>query len=187
MAIFDIVVLVVIVASALAGLKAGLIRSVASLLGLIGGVLLAGWDYQRLAPRVQPFTHNELLAQALSFCLLAILGMVLCGLAGWALKTVIHGVGLGWLDRIFGAIFGLLRGALLVVVLVMAIVAFYPSAGWMTGSWLERRLLAGTEFATHLTTQEMKQRVHDGLELIRKHVPALVTDFRTLPASRTRA
>ena len=187
MGAFDIVVLVVIAASALAGLKAGLIRSIASLAGLIGGVLVAGWYYPRLAPRLLPFTHSELLAQALSFCLLAILTMVLCGLAGWGVKTVIHGVGLGWLDRIFGAIFGLLRGGLLVVVVVMAIVAFFPSEGWMTGSWLERRLVSGAELATHLTTEEMKQRVHDGLELLRKHVPALVTNLPTAPQNRPQA
>ncbi len=173
MTIFEIAVLLVILLSALAGFATGLIRSVFSLAGLILGIAFASYQYKVVAHRLAPIIDSPALAQLAAFCIVAILVMVLAGLAGWALRKLVHGVGLGWLDRTLGLLFGVLRGALLVTLLVMALAAFFPTTAWMQDTWLEQRFLGAAQAATHLTTPEMKARVLEGIAQLRKHIPAL--------------
>jgi membrane protein required for colicin V production len=173
MTIFEIAVLLVILLSALAGFATGLIRSVFSLAGLILGIAIASARYKVVAHRLGGLIDSPAFAQLVAFCIVAILVMVLAGLAGWFLRKLVHGVGLGWLDRSLGLLFGILRGALLVTLLVMALAAFFPTTAWMQDTWLEQRFLGAAQAATHLTTPEMKARVLDGIAHLRKHLPAM--------------
>jgi membrane protein required for colicin V production len=50
MAIVDWVILIVLILSVVSAAKAGLILEVFSLAGLVLGLLVASWDYQKLTP-----------------------------------------------------------------------------------------------------------------------------------------
>jgi membrane protein required for colicin V production len=45
--------------------------------------------------------------------------LLVTSLIAIALSTLLKGIGLGWLNRLFGGIFGLLRGLLIVTVLML--------------------------------------------------------------------
>jgi membrane protein required for colicin V production len=172
MNLMDVVIVLLIALSAVVGFQSGLIRSVFSLVGLILGFSIASWNYARVAAQLTPYTHNPALSNVISFCLIALLVMVAVGALGYMLKTVIHAVGLGWLDRITGLFFGVLSGAVLVTVLIVVLAAFYPSTNWLDGSRLTRYFLGSAHISVNVTPDELKQRIVDGLNVLEKDSPA---------------
>src|ERR1700691_6093750 len=69
-----------------------------------------------------------------SFCSLAglFLGMVLAIWNYGYLEKSFRWAGLGCVDTLLGAIFGFLEGAMLVMVIVLMTVAFFPGTVWLT-------------------------------------------------------
>ena len=76
MAIVDWVILIVLILSVLSAAKTGLIGEVFSLAGLIIGLLLASWDYQKLTPWMAQWIHSPKVDEALSFILIALAVMI---------------------------------------------------------------------------------------------------------------
>ena len=113
----DIVILVVVAIVTFIGAKAGIIRSVLSLVGLIGGVILAGRFYALLAERLT-FIQQENIAQVVAFAIILIGIMLIATLLGMLLTQLISAVRLGWVNHLGGAIFGLALGAMLCAVLL---------------------------------------------------------------------
>lgn len=171
MNLMDIVIVLMLVLSAIAGFQSGLIRSVASLIGLVLGFSIASWNYGYVAAQLSQHIQNPALSSAISFCLIALLVMVVVGALGYILKTLIHAVGLGWLDRLIGLFFGLVSGAVLVTILIVVLAAFYPSTNWLDGSRLTRYFLGSAHISVNVTPDELKQRIVDGLNLLEQHSP----------------
>jgi membrane protein required for colicin V production len=107
----DIVILVAIAGAAFLGLRMGLIRAVLILVGIIVGVVLAGHFSGPLGERLS-FIPSEGVAKGVAFAiiLLAVLAVaaIVARLLTWAAKVVM----LGWVNRLGGAVLGLLLGAL---------------------------------------------------------------------------
>jgi membrane protein required for colicin V production len=75
---------------------------------------------------------DELLSLGVSFLILFILALVVCGLIGGVIQKIILSVGLSMTDRFLGLIFGLLRGGLVVVVIatLAALTPIPQSLAW---------------------------------------------------------
>jgi len=108
----DIVVLVVIAVTAFFGFRAGIIKAVLSLAGLIVGIILAGRYYVPLSEQLT-FISQEGIAKGVSFAIILIVVMIIAALLALLLKWAASIVMLGWLNRLGGAVFGLILGALL--------------------------------------------------------------------------
>lgn len=107
----DIIILVVLAIAVFYGLKTGIIKAVLSLAGLIIGVILAGRFYISLAERLT-FISQEGVANAVAFALILIVVMVAAAVLANFLKWVTSLVMLGWVNRLGGAVFGLIMGAI---------------------------------------------------------------------------
>jgi membrane protein required for colicin V production len=130
----DIVILIYLIISAVAGLAQGLIRSVLSVVGLIVGIILASNFYQQLGD-VLTFTHNDDVSNILAFVIILLAVMAVAALVAFILRTIIKAIMLGWIDRIGGAALGLLLGALSVSAL-LAVVTKYSGSALITDSAL---------------------------------------------------
>lgn len=106
----DIVIIVVIAISAFGGQKNGLIKAVLSLAGLIVGVVLAGRYYTPISEQLT-FIPQDNIARIVAFAIILIGVMVIAGVLANLLKRAVSAVMLGWVNRIGGAIFGLVLGA----------------------------------------------------------------------------
>ncbi len=171
MNVVDIVIVLLLVLSAIQGFRTGLIQSIASLVGLIAGIAIASWNYARFIGRLEPILRSEALSAAVSFALIALLVMIAAGLIGMVIKKVVHGVGLGGLDRLAGLVFGLLRGALLVTLCVVTLAAFFPDSRWLGDAQLARYFLGSAHLTTHITPSELKHRILEGLKVLEKDSP----------------
>jgi len=67
MAIIDWVILIIVVLSVMSAAKAGLVLEVFTLAGLILGLLVASWDYEKLTPWMSQWIHTPALSETLSF------------------------------------------------------------------------------------------------------------------------
>lgn len=167
----DWAILLVMALSVLGGLAQGFFRSVCALGGLLLGLAVAAWNYTRLAAVILPVVRIKPVANAIAFLLIAILVMALAALVGKLISTVFHQVGLGCLDRLAGAVFGFFQGALLVMLIVLVSVAFFPEARWLTEAKLPRMFFGACHLSTHMTPAELSERVRQGLKLLEHESP----------------
>jgi membrane protein required for colicin V production len=124
---FDVLLCLILLASAAAGLRSGLARVVVGLIAVCVGFLAAFWCYRLVAIKLSPWIQTPALAQILGF-LLVFIAVLLCGsIVAAILSRVLSWIGLSWFNHFLGGAVGLLRGALIAAVLVNATVAFSPS------------------------------------------------------------
>ena len=124
----DIVIILIVAGTTLAAFRAGFIREVITLVSAFVGIVVAGQLYDDLAEDVLVFIDNRGAALAISF--LVLLGSVyLAGqLLAYLLKRAASLLLLGWADSAGGALFGLLKGLIIVEVLLILFVT-YPHFG----------------------------------------------------------
>ena len=122
----DIAVLVILAVSAFNGLRQGLIKTALSLVGLIIGVILAGQFYQQLAGLLA-FIPNEDIANIAAFILILVGVMVIANILARLLKFAVSVVLLGWVNRLGGAVFGLVLGAIFLSAILATWAKFFGS------------------------------------------------------------
>jgi membrane protein required for colicin V production len=171
MAPADWVILAVLVLSVLAAWKQGFFLSVFSFCGVVLGLLLASWHYQRLIEPLGKVMQSIEGREVLSFLLIALGVMIVCGLLGRLFKALFHMIGLGWADRIFGAVFGLLRGAVVVTLGVMAIAAFLPQKKWLEQSQFATYFLNAAHETAAVTPADFANKIRSGVKTIREAQP----------------
>jgi membrane protein required for colicin V production len=120
----DIAIVLIVSFFATTAFSAGLIRELVTLVSAVVGVVVAGLFYDDLARDVLVFIDNRDTASIVAF--LVLLGAIyLAGqLIAIMLKQVAAVLLLGWADRLGGALFGLLKGLVVVEVLLIAFVTF---------------------------------------------------------------
>jgi membrane protein required for colicin V production len=164
----DLAIVILMALSVLEGLSEGFFRSIFSLGGLLLGLVLAAWNYDRAAAILMPLVRIERVANAIGFLLIALLVMAAAGIVGTFLAKTMHQLGLGCLDKLAGAAFGFVKGALLVMLCILVAVAFFPRADWLVEARLPRLFFGACHVSTHMSPDELAQRVRDGLKIIER-------------------
>ena len=136
----DIVIIAVLIISTILGLRTGIIKAVLSLAGLIIGVILAGRYYVPLSEQLA-FIPQAGVAKIVAFVIILIGVMVIAGVLASLLKWAASIVMLGWVNRLGGATFGLVLGAIFCGALLATWVKFLGIAGVIVESALTRTLL----------------------------------------------
>ncbi len=167
----DWIILAVLVGSVLAGMAQGFFRTICSLLGLVLGVLLASWNYARLAAVFRPILHIEAVDDALGFLLIAVMVMSLAGLVGTALQNAFHRIGLSCLDIMGGAVVGFFRGVLMVTACILVTVAFFPQTQWLTQAEFPKMFFEACHVSTQMGPNELAGRVRNSLKTLERDAP----------------
>jgi membrane protein required for colicin V production len=168
----DWVIVVVVASAVLSGLAQGFLRSICSLVGLLFGLALAAWNYIWVGALFKPFVKVVEIADAIAFLLIAVLVMVVAGLVGSVLSKTFQKIGLGWLDSLAGGAFGLLQGVLLVTIIILVAVAFFPDAHWLADGKLPKHFFGALHLSTRISPDELAARVRLGLKLLQEGTPA---------------
>lgn len=124
----DIAIVLIIAGFALTAFRTGLIRELVTLASALVGIVLAGLLYDDLARDVLVFIDDEDAAKVIAF--LVLLGSAY--LAGQLIAIMLRQVAalllLGWADRAGGALFGAVKGMIVVEILLILLVT-YPQLG----------------------------------------------------------
>ena len=152
--------------SALLAASQGFFYEVISLTGTVIGFLVASWQYHRVADRISPHVTARWIADITGFLILFLAIVLLAGfvarLARWALREA----GLSWFDRTLGALFGIVRGALIVAVILMVMTAFAPGSRLLAASELAPYFLVVGRAAIWLAPSDLRARFYEGLDML---------------------
>ncbi len=149
----------------------GFFQEAFALGGLILGFLFACWFYRSLAVDLRGLINSPQIAQLAAFLLILATTMILASLLGKLLRHTASAVGLGFADRLLGAIFGLVRGAILGVALLLAVTAFLPTAPWIENSHLAPYFLRAAHAVSFVMPSDLKLRLLDGLNRLKHTTP----------------
>jgi membrane protein required for colicin V production len=117
---FDYAVMAVIALSALRGAWRGFIGEIFGLIGWIVAFLVACRYVERVVPWIPAHWPGGALTQWLIAFALIVIGVVLvAGVANALLGRIVQVSGLSGVDRSLGLMFGLVRGVVLVLILVV--------------------------------------------------------------------
>lgn len=175
MSLLDWVIVTILIVSTLAAARSGIIVEVCSLGGLLLGLLLACWNYQRLLPWVMSWGTRLAVAKVVAFIVIALGVMILAGLLGRIIRWSVRFVGLGWLDFLAGAAFGLVKGAVLVVVMIVALLAFLPGTSLVRDSHLAPAFLTAAHGVAGVSPTELSGKIRSGITILRQEKNKLFT------------
>jgi membrane protein required for colicin V production len=119
MTVFDYAVLAIVGLSVLLSLMRGLMREVLALASWVTAFFVAKFYTLQLAPLLPAAIPNQSLKLLAAFVILFLGTLLIASLLSIALSEIIKKIGLGWLDRWLGAVFGLARGVLIAGILVL--------------------------------------------------------------------
>jgi membrane protein required for colicin V production len=178
MNLFDWLLIVILAYSTIMAFVRGIILELFSLGGLIAGILIASWNYTHVAAFLSRLITTPATAQIVAFLLIIVGVMVLSTLLGKALNRTAHAIGLGFFDRVLGAVFGFARGCLFGVAILMAIAAFRPHSAWIENSRLSPYFLAGVHAVSFVVPHDLQQQILNGAGQLKHNAPDWIKPLR---------
>ncbi|HSI43339.1 MAG TPA: CvpA family protein [Methylotenera sp.] len=118
MTIFDYSVLVIIGLSIILSVMRGLVAEVLSIAGWVAAFVVAKTYTSEMLPMMPQTIPTESLRVLAAFLVLFLATLLVATLLAIALSAVLKKIGLGWLNRLLGAVFGIVRGLLIVCIIV---------------------------------------------------------------------
>lgn len=135
----DMAMLAVLLLSMAVGAWRGLVFEVMSLLGWLAAYLTAQWFSPSVAAHLPIGSPGSAINHAVAFAVTFIGALLVWGLLGRLLKMLIQATPLGLIDRLLGAVFGVLRG----VVLLLAVAAVVTRTPWAESPMWRQSVGAG--------------------------------------------
>ena len=159
---FDWFLVLVLLLSTIMAFLRGIIRALFSFAGFIIGILVASWNFAVLAAHLGSVISSVAVAEIVSFVLILSLVVMVFHLAAALLQRTVKAVGLGFVDRFLGAIFGFFRGCLFGVAVLMALAAFVPHSPWIENSVLAPYFITGAHAVSFVVPEHFQARIADG-------------------------
>ena len=167
----DLLIVIVLVVSVVSAFVKGFFVEIFSLAGIVLGLFIAAANYGGVSLWVLRVVHNREAANLIAFLLIALLVMVLASIAGRLLRSLFRGVGLGIVDRLLGAAFGLVEGCVVVTLVLMGIVAFLPRQDWLSNSRLAPVFLTAAHGGSQVVPFALGEEIRQGLQALRTGQP----------------
>jgi membrane protein required for colicin V production len=168
----DLLIVVVLVVSVVSAFVKGFFVEIFSLAGIVLGLFIAAANYGGFSLWVLRVVHNREAANLIAFLLIALGVMVLASIAGRLLRSLFRGVGLGIVDRLLGAVVGLVEGCVVVTLVLMGIVAFLPRQDWLSNSRLAPVFLTASHGGSQVVPFALGEEIRQGLQALRMGQPS---------------
>ena len=123
---FDILMITILVYGLIRGIFRGLVREFASIVGVLGGFYAAYTYYPHAARLISPWITNKAYLNILSYMAIFSVVVIIVSVLAVVIKYLLNIAYLGWVDRVSGALFGVLKGVLVVSVVFIVLTAFLP-------------------------------------------------------------
>lgn len=137
MNLFDVLTILVLVWTIFTGWRSGLVSQLLGLVGIIGGAILAV-AYGAEVGKVLGL--NESYSVIAGFLITFVVAMIVVSIVSRMLARVLSAIGLGWVNRILGAAFSVLKGVLVLSMLYAAIFSLNEQFGFIDPAIFEQSL-----------------------------------------------
>jgi membrane protein required for colicin V production len=159
---FDFVVIGILLLSSLLGLWRGLVHELMALLGWPFALVLCKLLAGHLAPLLPLKEEGARVVGA--YALVFIAALIVWSVLTRLLARLLKAVGSGWSDKLLGGLFGLVRGALILLVLawLVGLTNYYQQPFWRNA--LTSRPLENAALLTKAWLPDsVAQRIHYGI------------------------
>lgn len=166
---FDILTIVILAYSVIRGIFRGLIKEMSSIVGVLAGYYAAYSYYADIAAVLSRWVTNTVYVNIVSFLVLFCVVFLIVSAIGVIIKYVLRIAFMGWLDRICGAAFGMVKAILIVAVLLIVLTTFLPqNAPLVNDSVLAPHVTTVSEMMVKVVSKDMKQKFSSKLEALKK-------------------
>jgi membrane protein required for colicin V production len=162
----DLVLFLILLLSTVSAARRGFSREVVGIAAAVIGLVCGIWFYGLAGSFLLPYVSSPQVANFIGFFIVFTGFLILGTIVSAIIRRFVKTVGLSWFDRLLGAVFGLVRGTLLGLAVITALVAFAPAvaAGSAPAAVAESRIapyiLAGANFLIAIAPREMKDSFH---------------------------
>ena len=172
MTIFDWVVVLIVAVSTLFAFFRGVVRELIAVVAWVLGFVFAIAFTPLLGAMLPDIDGHPAVPYIVAFALIIIAAVLLGALIAWPLAKAVRAAGLGFVDRFLGSIFGLVRGAAVVLAFVLvAGLTPLPRSDWWQRAALVPPLVAGVLALKHHLPSELAARLDYSPGARQKTVP----------------
>jgi len=157
----DAVLILILVVSVLTSYRKGFSREVIGLAATIAGLLLGSWFYGSAGAFLRPYVSSPTVANFAGFFMVFFGVLILGAVLGFFIGKFLRVTGLSIFDHALGAGFGLVRGVLIAVALIMGIMAF-SATGNAPDSVVHSRVAPYVAYAARVVSAIAPKELKDG-------------------------
>lgn len=166
---FDIFIVIVLSYSIIRGLFRGLVKEVSSIIGVLGGFYAAYSYYPLVAKLLTGIIKDQSYLNILSFLIIFCGILIVISILGVVIKYLLNVAFLGWIDRICGVGFGLIKGVLIVTVIFIILTTFLSKGTpLIKNSILAPHVIWISEKMVGLVSDDMKKDFFTKLDEFKK-------------------
>lgn len=129
---FDILIVTFIIISLLVSFFRGFLREAVSLVIWLVAIVL-GLKFSGMLSGLFSFLGSPLIANFVAFLCIVVIVLILGSVLNSFIRSVVERGGFGVIDNLLGAVFGALRGILLVATILL----FLQAGSWAGQSWMK--------------------------------------------------
>ncbi len=163
---FDAAVLLILMISILAGARRGMVRGVVGIVSLLCGLYFATHYYGLAGEFLRPWVGGERASNLCGFAAVLSLSLLIGAFLAWSIRGMLRSADMTWLDRVFGAGFGFLRGWIAACIVYIAITAFGMSQTLVGGSVTLPYLEWGAGHLRRVASEEFTKPVLGGASTV---------------------
>jgi len=155
----DMVIIVILGYCLIRGIFRGLVKEISSIIGVLAGFYAAYSYYALLAKPLARWISNTPYLNILSFMIIFCVIFILISIVGIIIKYLLSIAFLGWVDRICGAGFGMIKGILIVSVVLIALTTFLSKhSAIIKDSMLAPHISMVSENMAKVISKDMKDK-----------------------------
>ncbi|MGK7295330.1 MAG: CvpA family protein [Candidatus Wenzhouxiangella sp. M2_3B_020] len=175
----DLVIVAILAVSVLVSLFRGFIKEAFSIVVWVAAIFAAFQVAEPFAEALEPVIDLPSARMIVAFAAVFLLVLVIGGLIGFLVSKMVEKTGLSPTDRLFGALFGLARGLVIVVLGVMLLrVTPFAEDPW----WRESRLVPTFETMADRAQTWLPESVRGMFEEASRPETSVATDSEALPS-----
>ena len=166
---FDILIVTILSYGLIRGIFRGLVRELSSIIGVLGGFYAAYTYYPHVARFFSPWISDAAYLNIVSYMSVFSVVVIIVGILAVVIKYLLNIAYLGWVDRVCGALFGLLKGGLVICVVFIVLTAFLPKgAPVIKNATLSPHVSMVSEVMAKVISKEMKENFKIKLKEFKK-------------------
>jgi membrane protein required for colicin V production len=156
----DIVIGIILVIGIGSGVARGFVRGLLGLVGLVLGITLAIAYYDWLASSALSFLPGEHVPEVLSFILIFVVVVLVIGAIAGIVSRALRLASLGWIDRLAGAILGLVTASIFAsALLFLAVVGGMGQERVLGESKLAPKVVGVTDGVVLLLPADVREKI----------------------------
>ena len=166
---FDVLIIIIFGFCLVRGFFRGFIKEVSSIIGVLGGFYAAYTYYMDFAKLLSGWISDKSYLHIVSFLIVFCGVFLIISIVGVVIKYILNIAFLGWIDRICGAGFGIIKATLVTSILLIALTSFLPKgAPIVKDSMLSPHVSVISEKMAKVIPEDMKHHFVSKIEELKK-------------------